>query len=426
MLKGTHSGRPALLWILLLLVALLATQCTTTPTGPAAPAPAAPAAPAAAQPTAAAAAPAAPAATAPAAAATGGTLKIGLQAPMTGDNAQYGEVMRKGVAEAIDEINAAGGVNGLKLELVVGDDKATPAEAVSVVQRMLTLDKVAAVIGGFNSSPTLAAMPATQQAKTIHFTMGASPKLTEAGDPYMFRAILTDAPMTADLVNYATKDMGLKKIAVMKENTDYGVSLSDLFKSQVEANGAQVVTVESYNPGDKDFTAQLSKIKSLNPDAIMVAGLYNEAGLIAQQAKRLGLQTKFLGSDGVSSPALVQVGGDAVEGFTFVSAFDPNYQDPKVQAFVKNYQAKYNEKPEAYSAISYDAMQVVADAIKRAGIKSADLTDADREALQKAMAASNYQGVTGPFKFDQKGDLTKGLFIQDVKNGQFETVRPPK
>ena len=219
---------------------------------------------------------------------------------MTGDNAQYGEVMRKGVAQAIDEINAAGGVNGLKLELVVGDDKATPAEAVSVVQRMVTLDKVAAVIGGFNSSPTLAAMDATQKAKTLHFTMGASPKLTQAGDPYMFRAILTDAPMTADLVGYAVKDLGLKKIAVMKENTDYGVSLADLFKTQVEAQGGEVLTVESYNPGDKDFTAPLSKIKSLQPQALMVAGLYNEAGLIAQQAKRLGLQVQFLGSDGVS------------------------------------------------------------------------------------------------------------------------------
>jgi branched-chain amino acid transport system substrate-binding protein len=360
------------------------------------------------------------------AAAGGGTLKIGLQAPITGDNAQYGEVMRKGVAQAIDEINAAGGINGLKLELVVGDDKATPAEAVSVVQRMLTLDKVAAVIGGFNSSPTLAAMPATQQAKTIHFTMGASPKLTQAGDPYMFRAILTDAPMTADLVGYATKDLGLKKFAVIKENTDYGVSLSDLFKSQVESQGGQVLTVESYNPGDKDFTAQLSKIKSLQPDALMVAGLYNEAGLIAQQAKRLGLKAQLLGSDGVSSPALVTVGGDAVENFIFVSAFDPNYQDPKVQAFVKNYQAKYNDKPEAYSAISYDAMQVLADAIQRAGIKSATLSDADHDALQKAMAASNYAGVTGPFKFDQNGDVTKGLFIQAVKNGQLTTIRPPK
>jgi branched-chain amino acid transport system substrate-binding protein len=418
MQKGPSSKRPAMFWIMLLLVALLATQCTVTPTAPGAAAP---------QPTAAAQAQVtAPAASAPAAPASGGTLKIGLQAPMTGDNAQYGEVMRKGVALAIDEINAAGGVNGLKLELVIGDDKATPAEAVSVIQRMLTLDKVAAVIGGFNSSPTLAAMPATQAAKTVHFTMGASPKLTQSGDPYMFRAILTDAPMTADLVGYAVKDLGLKKIAVMKENTDYGVSLSDLFKQQVDAQGGQVLTVESYNPGDKDFTAQLSKIKSLQPQAIMVAGLYNEAGLIAQQSKRLGLQVQFLGSDGVSSPALVQVGGTAVEGFIFVSAFDPNYKDAKVQAFVKDYQAKYNEMPEAYSAISYDAMQVLADAIKRAGIKSVDLTDADRDGLQKAMAATNYQGVTGPFKFDQNGDLTKGLFIQTVKNGQFVTVRPPK
>ena len=186
------------------------------------------------------------------------------------------------------------------------------------------------------------------------------------------------------------------------------------------------MTVESYNPGDKDFTAQLSKIKSLSPDALMVAGLYNEAGLLAQQAQRLGLKTQFLGSDGVSSPALVEVGGAAVEGFIFVSAFDPNYDDAKVQAFVKNYQAAYNEKPEAYSAISYDAMHVIADALTRAGIKSADLTDADREAIQKAMAASDYQGVTGPFKFDEKGDLTKGLFIQTVKDGQFTTVRPPK
>ncbi len=418
MTKSSGSKRPAVFWIMLLLVALLATQCTTTPTAPGAAAP---------QPTAAAPSQAAaPAANAPAAPASGGTLKIGLQAPMTGDNAQYGEVMRKGVALAIDEINAAGGVNGLQLELVIGDDKATPAEAVSVVQRMITLDKVAAVIGGFNSSPTLAAMPVTQAAKTIHFTMGASPSLTESGDPYMFRAILTDAPMTADLVNYAVKDLGLQKIAVMKENTDYGVSLADLFKQQVEAQGGQVLTIESYNPGDKDFTAQLSKIKSLQPQAIMVAGLYNEAGLIAQQAQRLGLKTQFLGSDGVSSPALVDVGGDAVEGFVFVSAFDPNYQNDKVQAFVKNYQAKYNEKPEAYSAISYDAMHVVADAIKRAGITSPDLSDADRESLQKAMVATDYQGVTGPFKFDQKGDVTKGLFIQTVKDGQFVTVRPPK
>ena len=245
--KGIVPGKLVVSLIALLLVALFASQCAPAPAAPAAatPQPAAAEqaqATAAAEPTAAEAPAAAARTEAPATAAPaagGPTLKIGLQAPMTGDNAQYGEVMRKGVALAIDEINAAGGVNGLQLELVVGDDKATPAEAVSVVQRMVTGDKVAAVIGGFNSSPTLAAMAVTQGAKTVHFTMGASPSLTSAGDPYMFRAILTDAPMTADLVGYAVNDLGLKKIAVIKENTDYGVSLADLFQQQVEALGGR-------------------------------------------------------------------------------------------------------------------------------------------------------------------------------------------
>lgn len=345
-------------------------------------------------------------------------VKIGLQAPLSGDNAQYGKAMEDGVRLAIEQVNARGGVAGRKVELVVGDDRATPADAVAVVQRMINNDRVVGIIGGFNSSPTLAAQEVSGKAKVIQIHMGASPKLSQTGNPYLFRIILTDAIFVPHVANYLVTVKGFKKFAALGENTDYGRPMIDTFAAEVGKLGGQLVAREFYNPGDKEFQAQLLKIKELRPDALMVAGLYTEAALIAQQARRIGLDAQlFTPSDGVDSPKLVELGGEAVEGYIFASMLNLNSSAAPVQEFLRLAQSK-GIRPESYTAIAYDAAQVLLDALDKGGLDP----DKTREALMK----TGYVGVTGPVRFDERGDRSSAPFILQVQGGKFVTIQAPQ
>lgn len=354
----------------------------------------------------------------PVAVGQGASVKVGLQAPLTGDDAQFGKVMEQGARMAIAQANTAGGVLGRRVELVPCDDQAKPAAAVACAQRFVTQDRVVAVLGGFNSSPTLAAQAVTGKAKVIQIHMGASPKLTQAHNPYLFRIILTSEKFAPYVARYVIQTLHHRRIAVLFENTDYGRSESDVFGPLASQMGAQVVAREAYNPGDKDFSAQLTKIKALSPDAIMIGGVYTEAALIAQQAHQAGLRVQLFGiSDGVDSPQLVALGGRDVEGYIFASMIDLTRHDPQVTAFTKLAKAM-GVTPEAYTAITYDAATVLVRSL-RAGQLDPDRTRA-------ALAALHTVGVTGPISFDANGDRNSAPFIRQVKNGTFVTVVAPR
>ena len=346
---------------------------------------------------------------------SGDTVKVGLQAPMTGDNAQYGQDMKNGVQLAFKKINSDGGINGKKLELIVGDDKATPSEAVAVVNKMIMNDGVKAIIGGYNSSPTLAAQDVSGPAKVLHLNMGASPDLSKTGNKYLFRVILTGSVYVPAVMKYMAEEKKVKKIAALFENTDYGITMYDAAKAATKELGVEFIAAEKYNPGDKNFSSQLSKIKTLKADAVMVVGLYNEVALIEQQAKQAGLNIQFFSpDDSMYSEQLIKLGGDAVENHIFASMIDLNAETAEMTEFKKL--AEENNTPaQANTAIAYDAAMALAKALTEG--------DGDAEKSRDALANIEYQGITGPIKFDKNGDRANTPMIMQVQKGDFKVIK---
>jgi branched-chain amino acid transport system substrate-binding protein len=346
---------------------------------------------------------------------SGDKILIGLQAPMTGDNAQYGQDMKNGVELAFKKINSDGGINGKKLELVVGDDKATPSEAVAVVNKMIMNDGVKAIIGGYNSSPTLAAQEVSGSSKVLHLNMGASPDLSKTGNKYLFRVILTGSVYVPAVMKYMAEEKKVKKIAALFENTDYGITMYDAAKESTKDLGVEFIATEKYNPGDKNFSAQLSKIKNLNPDAVMVVGLYNEVALIEQQARQAGLDVQFFSpDDSMYSEQLITLGGDAVENHIFASMIDLNADSEQMKEF-KALAEKNNVLAQANTAIAFDAAMALAKALENGG--------GDAEKARDALASIEYQGITGPIKFDKNGDRSNTPMIMQVQKGDFSVIK---
>ncbi|MBD8007206.1 ABC transporter substrate-binding protein [Bacillus norwichensis] len=343
------------------------------------------------------------------------TIRIGLQAPMSGDNAQYGDEMKNGAELAFKSINDNGGINGKKLELLVGDDKATPSEAVAVVNKMVINDKAKAIIGGYNSSPTIASQEVSGKNQVLHVNMGASPELSKLSNDYLFRIILTGSVYVPAVMEYMTEEKKVKKVVSLYENTDYGVTMYEAAEDSAGSLGMEFIANETYNPGDKNFSAQLSKIKKLKPDAVMIVGLYNEVALISQQAKQAGLDVQFFSpDDSMYSEQLISLGGDAVEGHIFASMLNLNMDTEDMNEFKKL--AKENDvKVEANTAIAYDAAMTIAKAFEEGG----DSPDKVRDAY----ANTDYNGVTGPIKFDKNGDRSNKPMIMQVKGGEFIVIQ---
>jgi branched-chain amino acid transport system substrate-binding protein len=346
---------------------------------------------------------------------------IGEFASLTGGTASFGQSADKGVRMAVDELNAAGGVLGKTLRLVVEDNQSKAGEAATVVRRMISRDGVVAIIGEVASSRSLEAAPICEQNKIPMISPASTnPKVTEVGD-YIFRVCFID-PFQGTVLSKFALSRGWNDVAVLTDvKQDYAVGLTEFFKKHFLANGGTVVSEQSYSSGDKDFKAQLTSIRSSNPEAILVSGYYNEAGLIASQAHELGLKVPMLGGDGWDSPSLVEVAGDAMEGNFFSNHFSAEDTSPAVQNFLTRFRARYNEEPDAMAALGYDAAMILADAITRAGTT-------ESAALRDAIAAtSGHPGVTGTITLDDQRNANKPAVILTVKDGKFryvETVSP--
>lgn len=248
---------------------------------------------------------------------------IGEFAALTGATASFGQSAHRGVRMAIDEANVGGGVLGKKLRLVTEDDQSKAGEAATVVRRMISREKPVAIIGEVASSRSLEAAPICQQNKIPMISPASTnPKVTETGD-YIFRVCFIDPFQGAVLAKFMLQ-RGLTKAAILTDvKQDYAVGLADFFKDYFTKNGGTIVSEQSYSSGDKDFKAQLTSIRSTNPEAILVAGYYNEAGLIASQARELEIKVPLLGGDGWDSPSLVEVAGEAMEGNFSPTIFRP-------------------------------------------------------------------------------------------------------
>ncbi|MGV1005276.1 MAG: ABC transporter substrate-binding protein [Candidatus Nanopelagicales bacterium] len=350
-------------------------------------------------------------------AASGAAFKIGVAGPMTGQYATYGASHKAGAEIAVEEINAAGGVNGGQASIVTGDDLGDPKEAVLVAQKFIDDSEVVAVNGHQFSGATIAAGAKYQAAGLPMISPSAtSPDITELGD-FIWRICMTDAVQGAGLAKYSVNDLSKKQIAIMYDSSDYGRGLADAYEAGVKEAGGTIVGKEQYASGDTEFKSQLTKIKGANPDLLFLSGYYPEGAKIAQQARELGLQVQMLGSDGYASDELPKLGGAAVEGMLVSTFFDYSRDDEKVQKLVKAYQAKNDgANPDWFVANSYDVMMLTAAAATKAGSN-------DRAAINKALAEiGTFEGVSGPITFDANGDVIKPLSIVEVKDGGLVTA----
>lgn len=354
---------------------------------------------------------------------TSDVILIGEFASLTGKEATFGISSHEGTVLAIEQLNASGGVNGKQLQLLTEDDQSKAGEAATVVNKLISKDGVVAILGEVASSRSLEAAPIAQQNKTPMISPSSTnPKVTETGD-FIFRVCFIDPFQGTVMANFALNTLKAKKVAVFTDvKSDYSKGLARFFNEGFTKNGGLVISELSYNGGDKDFKAQLTEIKSANPDALFVPGYYTDAALICIQARQLGLNVPIFGGDGWESSKLIEIGQDAVEGTYFSTHYSPDAGSPKGQAFVDAYKKRFNNKsPDAMAALGYDSAMILADAIKRAG-------GTDGNAVRDALAVTkDFDAVTGKITINSQRDATKSAVILQVKGGAFkylETVQP--
>jgi branched-chain amino acid transport system substrate-binding protein len=349
-------------------------------------------------------------------------IRIGEYGSLTGAQATFGTSTDNGIKLAVDEINGAGGINGKTLKLTAYDDQGDPAEAAVVVTKLITQDQVQVVLGEVASSLSLAAAPICQQNKVPMISPSSTnPKVTQVGD-YVFRVCFIDPFQGQVMSDFAMKNLKAQTAAILRDQkSDYSMGLADFFVKRFKEKGGTIVSDQSYVAGDVDFKSQLTNIRGQKPDVIFVPGYYGEVGLIAKQARELGIKVALLGGDGWDSSKLYEIGGAALDGCYFSSHYSPEATDPKIQDFVKKYQTKYGQVPDALATLGYDSMGVLADALKNAkSLGEADIRDA-------IAATKAYAGVTGSISLDANRDAVKPavvLKIENSKSSYVTTVNP--
>lgn len=344
----------------------------------------------------------------------GGEILVGEYGSLTGSEATFGQSTHNGIMMAVDEVNAAGGVNGRRIKVLTEDDQSKAEEAANAVTKLISQNNVVAVLGEVASSNSLAAAPIAQSNKVPMITPSSTnPSVTEKGD-YIFRMCFLDSYQGEAMANYLRKDLGIKTAGVLVDvKSDYSTGLASFFEKAFVAGGGRIVGRQSYAKGDNDFKSQLTAIRSSNPQVLYVPGYYNDIGQIAIQARDLGMKQPLVGGDGWESPKLVEIGGKALEGSFYSNHYFPGDPHPSVRNFVEQYKERYGQTPDALAALGYDAAKVLADAIKRAG-------KTDGPALRDAIAATkNFPGVTGAITLGpDRNPVGKKLVIVEVKNGQ--------
>jgi branched-chain amino acid transport system substrate-binding protein len=341
-------------------------------------------------------------------------IRVGHYASMTGKEATFGQSTDNGIKLAVKEINAAGGVNGKQIELITYDDKGESKEAGNAVTRLITQDKVTAVLGEVASSLSLAGGAVCQQYKIPMITPSSTNPRVTAGRDMVSRVCFTDDQQAAALAVFVHDNLKFKKTAILYDQTQaYSKGLRDDFVKAYKAMGGEITTEQTFSGGDQDFAAQLTSIKATNPQIILVPGYYTEGGNIALQARKLGLTCPLIGGDGWDSEQLTAIGKDAIEGSYYSNHSAPDQPNSNIGPFIDKYRKEYGgQTPDALTGLGYDAMMVLADAMKR----SKSLSGPD---LAKAIAETkDFQGVTGVITIDKNRNAKKPIVIVKIKNGK--------
>lgn len=350
------------------------------------------------------------------------TIKLAVAAPLTGPAASYGENIKSGVETKVEEINAAGGINGMKVEVAYFDELCDPKEAATVAPRIVRDPEIVGIVGHVCSSAHLAALP-------IYVRSGIpviSPTATNVtisqqnadrdGLVWSFRNVYLDDYQGYFLAHYVKEVLGLERIAVFYENNDYGIGLKDAFVNEAKNIGLTIVGEEGYVKGATDFTPQLTKLKGGDPDGLFISGYYNEGALIAAQAANLGMNVPKFGADGLDNVDYINLGGDAANNTYMTVPFLAAAAPEQAQGFIKKFEEKYQRDLDWMSANAYDAAGMFAAAVAEVG--------ADRAKIRAYLAGIDsqdkaYVGITGPTFFNAKGDPEKSAFVKMVKDGAF-------
>ena len=344
-------------------------------------------------------------------------IQVGFFGALTGPTATFALSGKNGSTLAADQINAAGGVLGKRIEFVVEDDRGEASEAASAVSKLITRDHVVALIGENASSRTLAAAPIAQSyGVPIISPSSTNVEVTKKGD-YIFRVCFIDSYQGGVLSSFAFHTLNARSAAMLVDaRNDYSVGLAAAFREGFEKEGGRVVGELKYAEGDSDFSAQLTAIGALHPDVLVIPGYYTDAGLVARQAKSLGVGATLLGADGWDSPKLAEIGGSAIEGAYFSNHYSVDDPSPAVRRFVDAYHKRYGADPDSIAALSYDAVRLLADAIRRAG-------STEGKRVRDALAETkDFEGVTGRITMDADRNPIKPAVILKVEGGRFRFV----
>ena len=351
------------------------------------------------------------------------TVKIGNVAPLTGPNAHLGKDNENGARLAVEEVNAKGLViNGKKitLEFMGEDDASDPKQGTQVAQKLVD-QKVVAVVGHLNSGVSIPASKIYSEAGIAQISPSSTnPDYTKQGFKTTFRLVGTDAQQGPVLAKYTLEKLNAKNIAIVDDSTQYGKGLADQFEKTILASGAKVVIHEATNDKATDFKAILTNIKSKKPDVILYGGMDATGGPFAKQAKELGITAKIIGGDGICSPTLAQLAGDAAENVICSTVGVPKEGLANGEAFIKKYEERFKSQVEIYSPMAYDAVMIIVEAMKRANSTEAS-------AILGALPATDYNGLSGHITFDSKGDLKESVItLNQYKGGKVVTLEVVK
>lgn len=356
-------------------------------------------------------------------------IKIGLLNEMTGGNATIGSAAANGAKLAIKEINANGGLLGKQIKAVVADNKSEPSEAANAMTKLLTQDRVVAVTGTFSSSNAIAAASVAEANKKPYLVAGATnPKVTvdektKTVKKFIYRVCFIDPFQGTVAANFASNDLKVKKAAMLVDNSsDYSKGLAEYFEAAFTKAGGEIVSNEAYLQKDTDFKATLTKIKSKGADILYVPGYYEEVGKIVKQAREMGITVPVIGADGWDSPKLAEIASvSALNDTYFTNHYSVEDTSPKAKAFVDAYTKEFGQKPEALAVLGYDAVYVLADAIKRAN-------SVDAAKIAEALAATkDFPAISGVTTINATHDADKNAVVIEMKDGKqvFKTSIKP-
>jgi branched-chain amino acid transport system substrate-binding protein len=344
-----------------------------------------------------------------------GPIKIGAFGPLSGNAAAQGQSLRESIEMVVKMRNATGGIGGRQIELLLGDDAGKPEEAAVVARRFATRDNVCVALGSVSSPASLAAAQVFREEQLPQIVVtGTAQRITTQGNEWVFRSAVPDRKLVSDMVDFVNEKMpAIKRFGFLFVNDDFGKGAFDAFGEACKKYGMTIVAEERYTRGDLDFTGQLTRIRSTNPQALVDWSRYTEGALIQRQLRQMGWELPRFGSDGIGAPAFLELAKEAANGIIYPTPFSPATSTnlPEAQKFIALVRSTYNKPPDFVHAQAFDAINIAIAAVERAG-------SSERTAVRDAIRQTNFQSVRGPFRFDAKGDptlVTHMVRIVDVK-----------